>query len=288
LVGDEDMNYQELFTTKEKLDKLAVFNELFVYADTHKWPPSTQIERAFGLLELQAYQKKIRSINLQFVQSYFESEYTIADSLVLSNKFRAVNEYERIIKNFAPYFELEATQRKAVAIKNSPEYKSQVETRTLMLQEENTLYEQFSKVYSKDILAAQSEDNFQWWRKALKQLDADIRNATTERAKMLKRLKYALFAGTYESSMGYMYAKKYKHALYCDQLLVYFNPDQAYWYFRVAQSYARNDDFKHTIRNLKKAKELGLPRFQAIPQLPVFAKFKQKKKFQKLFEVMTH
>lgn len=101
---------------------------------------------------------------------------------------------------------------------------------------------------------------------------------------MLKRLKYTVFAGAYESSMGYIGAKKYKHALYCDQLLVYFNPAQAYWYYRLAQSYARNDDFKHTIRNLKKAKELGLQRFQAIKDVPLFDKFKQKKKFQKLFE----
>jgi hypothetical protein len=284
LVGDEDMNYQEMFTTKVKLDKLNVSNALLVYNDIHQWPPSAQIERAFGWLELEAYKKKTKQIDSQFVQSYFESEYTIADSLVIHNKFRSVLEYERIIKNFAPYFELEATQRKVNGIKKSPEYKNQVATRAATLQEENQLYQKFSKVYSKDILSAESDDNFQWWRKELKGLDADIAKASPQKAKMLKRLKYTLFAGAYESSMGYMYAKKYKHALYCDQLLVYFNPEQAYWYFRVAQSYARNDDFKQTIRNLKKAKELGLPRFQVIPQLPIFAKFKEKKKFQKLFE----
>jgi 16S rRNA U1498 N3-methylase RsmE len=48
----------------------------------------------------------------------------------------------------------------------------------------------------------------------------------------------------------------------------------------VAQGYARNDDLKLTVRNLKKAKELGLQRFQAIQKLPSFTKFKQKKKFK--------
>lgn len=284
LVGDEDMNYQEMFNTKALLDKFEVANELFVYNDTHKWPPSKQMERAFGWLELQAYQKKIRNVDLQFVQSYFESQYTIADSLAIHNKFRAVREYESIVANFTPYFDLKATQQKATAIKISPKYKDQVAERAVNTKEENTLYEKFSKVYSNDILAAKSDDDFKWWRKELKRLNVAIENhATTERGKMLKRLKYSVFAGAYESSIGYVYAKKYKHALYCDQLLVHFNPTQAYWYYRVAQSYARNDDFKHTIRNLKKAKELGLQRFQAIQQLPLFSKFKQKKKFQKLF-----
>jgi len=285
LVGDEDMNYQEMFDTKQWLDKFDVDNELFVYNDTHRWPPATQIERAFGWLELQAYKKRIRGIDSQFVQSYFETQYKIADSLVLHNTFRSVNEYESIIKNFAPYFELKATQRKVDGMKISPQYKSQIAERAANSKEENALYEKFSRVYSNDILIAQSEDNFQWWRNELKQLNSDIAHSeNTQRGKMLKRLKYALFAGVYESSMGYLAVKKYKHALYCDQLLVHFNPDQAYWYFRVAQSYAHNDDFKHTIRNLKKAKELGLPQFENIQQLPLFAKFKQKKKFQKLFE----
>ncbi|AXG72192.1 hypothetical protein KORDIASMS9_04460 [Kordia sp. SMS9] len=285
LVGDEDMNYQEMFQTKEWLDKFDVDNELFVYNDTHRWPPSKQIERAFGWLELQAYQKKIRSVDTQFVQSYFESQYKIADSLVLHNKFRSVNEYQSILKNFAPYFDLKAMQQKLESIKASPEYKAEVAARNANIKEENELYEKFSKVYSNDILAAKSDDDFQWWRQELKKLNADIeKSKNTAKGKMLKRLKYSLFAGAYESSVGYVNAKKYQHALYCDQLLVYFNPDQAYWYFRVAQSYAHNDDFKHTIRNLKKAKELGLPQFQSIQQMPLFAKFKQKKKFIKLFE----
>ncbi|MEM6720401.1 MAG: hypothetical protein AAF611_13835 [Bacteroidota bacterium] len=288
LVGDEDMNYQEMFNTKAMLDKFEVDNELFVYNDTHRWPPSEQIERAFGWLELQAYKNKIRSIDSQFVQSYFEEQYKIADSLVIHNKFRSVNEYESIIKNFAPYFFLHATQRKVDGIKVSPEYKSQVAARAANIKEENELYEKFSKVYSNDILAAKSDDNFQWWRKELKRLNTDIEaSQDSPRGKMLKRLKYSLFAGAYESSMSYLYAKKYKHTLYCDQLLVHFNPDQPYWYFRVAQSFAHNDDFKHTIRNLKKAKELGLPRFENIQQFPLFAKFKHKKKFQKLFEADT-
>ncbi|QHI36221.1 hypothetical protein IMCC3317_15800 [Kordia antarctica] len=285
LVGDEDMNYQEMFNTKKLLDKFEVPNELFVYNDTHNWPPNEQIERAFSWLELRAYKKNIRSINSQFVQSYFESQYTIADSLVIHNKFRSVLEYESIIENFTLYFDLTGTQRKIDALKVSPQYQNEVIARETNIKEENELYVKFSEVYSKDILKASSHDNFQWWRRELKRLDANIANAETEnKAKMLKRLKQSIFAGAYESSMGYVGAKKNKHALYCDQLLVYFNPDQAYWYYRVAQSYARNDNFTRTIRNLKKAKELGLQRFEAIQNLPLFAKFKQKKKFKKLFE----
>ncbi|WP_146169868.1 hypothetical protein [Kordia periserrulae] len=286
LVGDEDMNYQEMFNTKTWLDQFSVANELFVYNDTHRWPPSEQIERAFGWLELQAYKKAIRSIDSQFVQSYFETQYKIADSLVIHNKFRAVHEYESIMRNFAPYFEIDATQQKVIAIKKSPEYQQQVAARAAIIQEENDLYEKFSKVYSNDILAAESTDNFQWWRKELHQLNTAItQQANSPRGKMLKRLKYSIFAGAYESSESYVAAKKYKHALYCNQLLVYFNPEKAYWYFRVAQSYAHTNDFKNTIRNLKKAKDLGLPQFERIQQLPLFAKFKQKRRFQKLFEV---
>ena len=285
LVGDEDMNYQEMFTTKKWLDKFIVPNELFVYNDAHRWPPSEQIERAFGWLELEAYRKKLTPTNSAFVQAYFESQYKIADSLVLHNKFRAVLEFESILRNFSPYFELKGVQTKLTVIKASPEYKAQVAQRTVNNQRENELYEKFSKVYSKEILLPGSSDDFSWWKKELRKLDADIASAESNgEAKMLKRLKGVLFAGTYESSMSYIAAKKYKHALYCDQLLTLLRPTQAYWYYRLAQSYARLNDLKYTVRNLKKAKELGLQRFHKIQDLPLFAQFKPKKKFKKLFE----
>ncbi|WP_420574407.1 hypothetical protein [Kordia sp.] len=286
LVGDEDMNYQEMFTTKNWLDKFDVPNELIVYNDTHRWPPSHQIERAFSWLELRAYEKEIRPLNPNFVKQYYTSQETIADSLAKhNNRFRALLEYESMTKNFKYYYTLTDIQAKIETIKASQEYKNEIALRKVYLKKENVLYEKFSKVYSNDILTATSEDNFQWWRKELKKINVEItKEKVPLTVKMLKRLKSTLFAGVYESSMGYIGAKKYKHALYCDQLLVYFNPEQAYWYYRVAQSYARNDDFKHTIRNLKKAKELGLQRFNEIQNAPLFAKFKQKKKFKKLFE----
>ena len=190
-----------------------------------------------------------------------------------------------MLKNFQAYYTLDSIETKIKMIKSSAEYQREVTARATNIKQENDLYEKFSKVYSKDILKASSDDNFQWWRREIKLLDANIANAeTVSEAKMLKRLKGMLFAGTFESSMSYVNAEKFQHALYCDQLLVYLNPDQAYWYYRVAQSYARTDNFQRTIKNLKKAKELGLQRFEAIEDVALFAKFKQKKKFKKLFK----
>ena len=286
LVGDEDMNYQEMFTTKNKLDKFEVSNQLFVYNDSHRWSPKEQLARAFGWLELRAYEKKIRPIDSLFVKKYYQSEYVITDSLANHHyTFRAVLEYESMLKNFQAYYTLDSIETKIKMIKSSAEYQREVTARATNIKQENDLYEKFSKVYSKDILKASSDDNFQWWRREIKLLDANIANAeTVSEAKMLKRLKGMLFAGTFESSMSYVNAEKFQLALYCDQLLVYLNPDQAYWYYRVAQSYARTDNFQRTIKNLKKAKELGLQRFEAIEDVALFAKFKQKKKFKKLFK----
>jgi len=58
LVGDEDMNYQEMFNFKDWLETYAIKNELLTYEDGHKWPPEEQILRAMGWLEMQAYKKK--------------------------------------------------------------------------------------------------------------------------------------------------------------------------------------------------------------------------------------
>lgn len=286
LVGDEDMNYQEMFNTKAELDQHSVPNELLVYEDTHKWPPKDQITRAFGWLELQAYNKKLRTVDADFINRYYNSQYKIADSLANHQyRFRAVHEYKSLVRNFGSYYTLDSIQDKINTLENAEPYKQEVITRANNIQEENVRYEKFSTKFTHELLRAASDDNYKWWQTEIGKLSDEVsKEKNIQKLKMLKRLKYTIFAGIYESSMMFIGNKKYQHALYCDHVLVHFNPEQAYWYFRLAESYARNDNFSKAIQHLKKAKELGLRGFQRVENAPVFAKFKNKRKFKRLFE----
>ncbi|WP_430409541.1 hypothetical protein [Kordia sp.] len=285
LVGDEDMNYQEMFTTKAALDQYEVPNELLVYEDSHRWPPKEQLVRAFSWLELQAYEKKLRMVDSTFVKNYYESQYEIADSLAHNHyQFRAVHEYKSLINNFSNYYTLDSIQAKIDHLENTKEYQQEVVTRASNIKEENARYEVFSTRFTHELIKAKSFDNYKWWKKEIGKLTDEIEaEKNNQKLKMLKRLRYTVYAGIYESSVLFTNSKKYQHALYCDHVLIHFRPKQAYWFYRLAESYARNNDLGNTITYLKKAKELGLQGFERVENAPVFAKYKDKRKFKKLF-----
>ena len=285
LVGNQDMNYQEMLNTKASLDKLKITNELLIYEDTHSWPPKEQIQRAFEWLEVQAYEKQIRPLNQSNIDRFYQKQYQLADSLLNERKHvQAFHELKHLHAGFDHFINTDSIQQKINRLESSSEYQQakskELELRTL----EKSLSEKFLNRYQREVLMGKSEDNLTWWKKEFKNLNQDITNTDDEaKTTMYKRLKSLLGGGFYESSAGYNYSKDYQRALYCDQLLVLLNADNPYVYYRLAMSYARNKDFSNTVKNLKKAKELNLKDFQKTQNIPEFSEYQNRRKFLKLY-----
>ncbi len=285
LVGDEDMNYQEMLRTKQSLDKMGITNELLTYKDTHRWPPKEQILRAFEWLELLAYKKQLRKFNRKNVHTFFQKQHGIANSLYHQKHYiRALSELKHLQSSFHHFYNTDSITQKIKELETSAHYKDQHKKHLKYLTLENKLFEKFSKVYKKEIMEGVSENNFEWWKKELKKLNTRISkmNFIGEK-KAYERLKYALQAGTYESSESFIYKKDFKRALYCDQLSVLLRPQNPYFYYRLAVSYARNNDFSNTISNLKKSKELNFRYFKQTQRTPEFLKYKERRRFLKLY-----
>jgi hypothetical protein len=284
LVGDEDINYLEMLNARTLLNNNKIDNELIIYNDIHRWPAKEHILRAFGWLELQAYKKRIKIKDDDLINKLYKSQYIIADSLAENDVlFRAIIEFESISKNFGGYYNLDSITAKINTIKVSKHYKSVLVNEKRLVDKENAIFERFSKVYGEEIKQAKSPDNFRWWREEIKLLDDAIENSKDfEEVKMYKRVRYSLHAGAIESSNAFIRNGKGNHALYCDKLLTLYNTEKPYWYFRLAQSYARIDDYSSTIRQLKKAIKLGFNRKNYIENAIEFKNYKDKKEFVKL------
>lgn len=286
LVGDRDMNYQEMLNTKQSLDKVNVTNELLTYEDTHRWPPKEQILRAFEWLELQAYRKKIRKFNRENIHTYYQKQYRIADSLKKSKLYiRALSEFKHLQNSFRYFLNTDSIQKIIKRLETSQDFKKQYDHHLSFLSLENKLFEKFSNTYKKEILAGGSSDNFVWWKKELKVLNQLISRSKTEgERRAYERLKFSLQAGMYESSVSYIISKDFKRALYCDRLSVLLRPNNGYFQYRLAISYARNNNFSKMIARLKKSKELKFQYFNQVKNTPEFEKYNQRKKFLKLFK----
>jgi len=120
------------------------------------------------------------------------------------------------------------------------------------------------------------------------ELDDAYMNSGYHAMKMWKRLRYSIVALAIESSMFYVRTNDLDRALYCDRLLAQLNPKQPYWYFKLAQSYARKDDLRNTIQYLEQAIELGFRNVNNIKNAKEFIKFEGKKKFIKFINSLDN
>ena len=260
LVGDRDMNYQEMIKIKPWLDSQSIKGEIFIYEDDHKWPPPEQLLRAFGWLELQAYEKGIIVEKDIDIKAIFLENLKVADTLEKKyNISLAVEEYERIIRNYAPYFKLDSLVTKIKQLKKLKIYKKELKDQKRIASLEDTLRWKFQKKFSTEVESSKSNHNFKWWEKEIGKLkDNFVNNEKIHFQKLGERMQYSLFAMAYESSNVHIQNKEFDKALYCDRLLIILRPKSAYIYFRAAQSYARTNNLKKLLEHLEHALELGM------------------------------
>ena len=284
LVGDRDMNYQEMIKIKTWLDSQAIKGEVFIFEDNHKWPPPEQLLRAFGWLELQAYEKGIKMVKEMDIKAIFLENVKVANTLEKKHNISlAVEEYERIIRNYAPYFELDSLVTKIKELKKQKKYRQELKDQKRIASLEDTLRWKFQKKFSTEVESTKSKYNFKWWEKEIGKLEGNyINNEKIHFQKLGERLQYSLFAMAYESSNVYIQNKEFDKALYCDRLLIILRPKSAYIYYRAAQSYARANDMKKLLQHLEHAMQLGMKDKEFLRKTKEFNPFVNNDSFKEL------
>ena len=171
LVGYSDMNYQEMLKVKDWLDRFQISNEIFTYEDKHRWPPSSQIVKAFSWLELQAYIKNIKPKNEILIKEFYQSTYNTAIRLEHKNQLLpTVWEYERILRNFSRYYKLDSIKSKINQLKEGKAYSAELKKRKEIEMDEAKIRKKFVEKFSLEINKETTPKNFKWWRKELKKL----------------------------------------------------------------------------------------------------------------------
>lgn len=257
VVGDEDMNYKEMFSVKEWYSRFNIDNELFIYNGNHSWPPSGQILKAFQWLELQAYKKGIKPVNNVFIKEGFKSNYTSAKLLEKNYQIElAVWEYERIVRNYSRYFKLDSLVLKTKALKNSKKYKIDVKKRETIKNLEIKITKKFRSKFNFEF--DNNKSNYKWWEKEFgKFRDEYLSSKDEDLKKMGERINYSIFALAYERGQNQLRINKIKKALYCHKLNTVLYPDKPFVFLRLALDYALLNKEKEALVNLKKAIDKG-------------------------------
>ncbi|MBW4359940.1 hypothetical protein [Flavobacterium taihuense] len=218
MVGDTDMNYQEMIQNEEWLNKMMVKNTLFVSHQGHTWPSQKEMLRAFDWLEIQAFKNSIRKSNATTIKKIYDENLKIADSLKGKNEMiAAIAEYDRCN---AIYDNKEGKIKTTIeAIKKSKGYNVQITKRDEISVLENEMNNLILDQFEKELKVAKSEGNFKFWKTELKKLeDRKAKSKDIAIKNMVDRIQFMTKALVYETAQESKRNFQNDKLLYCKEL----------------------------------------------------------------------
>ncbi|MBF4516377.1 hypothetical protein IRZ71_08485 [Flavobacterium sp. ANB] len=219
MVGDKDMNYQEMVANKTWLDNAKITNTLFISHEDHIWPKQNEMLRAFDWLEIQAYKKNIRPKNDTIIKRIYDNNLKIADSLRLNKEMiSSVRNYENCITSFNINDD-SFIRTKIAEIKKSREYKEEVARMDEITVLEGEILDKLSLKFYKELELAKSSNNFKFWKTEFKNLDTMKLSKEVSTQNMANRILVWFHILVYEAAEENKRTQQKDKVTYCDELL---------------------------------------------------------------------
>lgn len=286
LVGQRDMNYQEMKKTIQWVSKIGLPNELFLFEGEHHWPPSTVIVRGFDWLQNEALRQGLVPLNKDERLLNYHNSLSLATSLEKNGKFHdAVKEYERLQRNYSGLMEGDDFDTTITNIKRLKTYKKAeaIENRVAIL--EDSLSQKFLQRFGDESLEGKSSDNFKWWKNQLKRLSKKhSEHKQSSYRDMAYRINRQLFAVAIESFDAFLLDENDKGAAYCEELLLVIAPENPFVHYQLARRYAVKDMPQKCLGHLEKVLALGWNDTDYIRNTKEFSKLKTDPAFIALLE----
>ena len=234
IIGDEDMNYDELEFTKTYLEKTKTSFELFTFGIEHRWPSQDQILLAFDWLQLEAYKKQLIQNNSPDIKRIYTKFYEHAIEKEKENKLIiASDSYKRILKNFGRHYQLDSIQQKYTALSQSKPFKTQQKKKYELLKLEATLTNEFLFQFDKDLGGKNYSLN--WWENRIAKLKKKEVSDDQQEVKMYKRMLYKIFANAIEKVRFDKTLKTVQQKMLCYDICILVYPAYTLPYYQQMQ-----------------------------------------------------
>ena len=288
LIGEQDMNYQEMLSAQDWLDGLQIYNELFINGDGHSWPSSDQIVKAFDWLELEAFRKYQEPINYFDINRIYQRFYDEARTSESQNKIEsAVWEYQRLQRNFYEYYTLDSIAEKVTKLKATSQYSKQVRNRMSLKIKEETMRRVFVNKFAREIKKNPPVHKVKWWQKKLAILREEYLLSEDRQKQLLGiRTSNAIYSLAIESANIHLQDKNYNKSLYCHQILAELQPKGSYPVFLIAKDYANLYKEDKTLEYLELAISMGFSEKKYLLNATEFYKYQRSEWFKNLIEKM--
>ena len=219
LVGDGDMNYQEMFDVKNYLNQLKIHNTLFIFDGNHQWPPNEQLLMAFNWLEIEATKKGYITKSKNEIRECYLNDYNRAKTIEKKNQLLiAAQHYDRILNTYNSFFNLDSIHQKLLNIKKSKIYSNSLKDRKKAFEKEDVLNSFFQNRFDKDYKNP-SKKSLEWWGKEFDKIGKKEAKANSQIIKMYERVLFKIFVTAYTISHRDNSNRSQEQRLFCESLI---------------------------------------------------------------------
>ncbi|MCJ7467740.1 MAG: hypothetical protein MUO53_13720 [Maribacter sp.] len=283
ITGYEDMNFSELIKTKGWLNKLNISNELFIFDMGHQWPDQEQILEAFDWLQLEAIKKGISATDTPLIQNLYIKFYAKARQFEDDNKLlRASYEYERIIRNFSRYFQLDSIQTRFNGILANKSYGKEKDILAQSLEDEVALWLKYQKRFTKDL--EKGNTKLVWWTAEMRKLTGSLETEDFQKRAMMKRLLYKISASAFETATISDTDLTLDQRIFCFDIAILGTPNEPYLYLKQIEHNLLKNNQERALDYLEKLLNTGYKNYEYLNRSKILEPLKQNPRFSALIQ----
>ncbi len=273
VVGSEDFNYQEMMRLDDEFDKHDVHHRFLVFDGEHEWLSPELSTRVIGWMEIVGMRRNLRPKDHGLIQEIYEKEITQAEALESSGQIlQALSIYEALASLYQGWPGAEGIVTRIQRTKRSSAYKRALEEEKNISERELSLISNFVGVFNQmENGSTPLPDLNRFFRDLrLDEILKKVKSRNSKERNMAVRLLHSLENNA--SRKGWVYFNNqdndkamlaFEVALKASRKDSYRRP---YLFYNLACAYARNQNPKRALKNLKLAVESGFADLAHIQQ----------------------
>jgi tetratricopeptide (TPR) repeat protein len=290
VVGITDFNYREMVNLHDQLTQNNVSNRLLIHAGGHDWPPEDICLRVIEWMEIIGMKKKVRPVDDNLIFEILKKEQAEARSLESSGELNsALSVYEDLAEIFGEWIDMSGLRSKIERIKQNKKYKAEIKLENRIKKGEVFNLRKFNQFYSQIEKNPVSIHELERYIQILKLDDlakrAGKRKSGKEKAMAVRLLKSLEFETTSKGWTQFQ-GKKFEKAIYFYEVAAKAGNEDSlrkkYIYYNLACSYARMQNKKRAIKNIKLAVEHGFDEIEHLEKDEDLEYIRDREEFQKI------
>lgn len=289
LIGNKDMNYNEMGEVRKKLTALDIDNKLIIFNGGHEWPPEHIMKQGFSWLEVEAMRKGLKEKNDHLIDFLFEYQRRSAQALKDSaHHYEAWQTLTDIKNSFNTLKDLNKVEQELTDLENSKDLrKDNKEKEKTKALEEEMLATYLNAFYALSVAKYKITEDYKderWWKNEVGHLEKLSRHNDLDKQLMGKRMIDFLWRRCVESGQKFITEEDYKTAIKIYRLWTIIQPQSKYAYYNLAKAHALNSDIQASLDNIKLAVKNGMSNKKLIEENPAFDLVRKNKRYQKIFQ----